>query len=215
MSNPIVSVLIPTNNRIGSLQSSLESLSENIEQRARVEILVRADNDDQQTIKFLEANPKLWSLMIHGDVTGYENLHLIYDELFRMARGQFMFIWQDDALMQTKGWDAKVMEHASMDLYPLYLDPRAVVNDARYNFIFPIVHRAYWHVLNRFSAVPHVNRYVYEVMRTFFPGAYRSIDIDVVQRSLIGNHVRRPWDGAVEKEILVDREKMSKYLETL
>lgn len=229
MSGPIASILVPTRGRVPYLKRSLESLAENIDQKTRAEIIVRCDDDDVETKRFLESNSNLWSMMVHGPRGGgYADLHLMYDDMCRMSRGQFLFMWNDDAMMQTKGWDLEIAKHVSNDDFPLYLDTK-VYNGAEFqHYVLPIVHRSYWQILGRFSASAHNDTYVYEVLQPFFSKLYRPTDILIhhnfnemvatndrtyLEGKLTHPSTKKPWkDNSILVPLQEDRDKIARFL---
>ena len=228
MSTPLVSVLLPTRGRVAHLERSLKSLAETIDQKVRAEIIVRCDDDDLETKRWLEAHSKTWSLLLHGPRgQGYADLHLMYDDMCRMSRGQFLFMWNDDNTMQTTGWDLEIAKHASNDDYPLYLDTTVYNGPEIHHYVLPIVHRSYWHILGRYSASAHNDTYIYEVLHPFFDRVYRPTNI-VVQHhhEMVANNDRtylegkqvhpmtkRPWkDNSILVPLREDREKIARFL---
>lgn len=209
MSQMLVTVLVPTRNRLELLERSLLSLIEKADLRLgqQFEIIVRHDDDDQATRRWLENHPDLWTLFIHGPRgNGYADLHNMYNEMCMLARGQFLFLWNDDALMITPGWDLEISRHN--DGKPCYL--RSAINDGRGrdNHLFPIVHRSWYDACGHFSESPHNDTYVYKAFSAY-PQLFRDTDIVVRHDALQNLHdltsleaqrwwptTKQDWDGA-------------------
>lgn len=108
-----VSVMIPSRGRPDLLAKSIASLLDTAE--GDVEVLVRFDDDDKETAgavphKGSEVVSE-WAGKIKvkfGQRHGYRNLHLYYNELAEIASGDWLLLWNDDAVMNTEGWDAKI-----------------------------------------------------------------------------------------------------------
>jgi hypothetical protein len=71
------------------------------------EILVRMDNDDTSVVPILPPNARV----IWGDrLKGYKTLNLIYTELAAIAKGKWLWIYNDDCYVQGVGWDTCLAE---------------------------------------------------------------------------------------------------------
>jgi len=112
MPDTIISVLLPTRGRKEVLLNSLKSLLDKASNPRRVEILLGIDDDDKEVQDFIKADVAeyLRSLQIECKANvfkplGYENLHTYVNTLAQSATGEWLFFWNDDALMVTEGWD--------------------------------------------------------------------------------------------------------------
>lgn len=102
MSNPIVSVLIPTRGRIQRLNQAIASIVSKTPAE-HFEILLRFDDDDWESKKDLQNWPNTFS--IHGPrLNGYLSLHDYYNELALKAAGDWLAIWNDDATLSESGY---------------------------------------------------------------------------------------------------------------
>ncbi|MCR4301798.1 MAG: glycosyltransferase [Sulfuricaulis sp.] len=105
-----VSVLIPTRHRIERLRTllaSYERTAQGVEQSS--ELVFRADDDDVETLRFLEgrhviAGPRL---------KGYESLPQFFNELAFAASGDTLMLGNDDMVFVTQGWAARILEAAN------------------------------------------------------------------------------------------------------
>ena len=196
----LVSVLVPSRGRVEQLKKSLESLLATCDLALgkQLEIIIRIDNDDRETENFLLSHPQLFTTMIHGHrEKGRADLHHMYNEMCRLARGRFFFMWSDDATMLTPGWDLEIAQHDDGKL--CYL--RSSVDDSRGRdqFLFPIVHRSYYDVLGHFSRSSHNDMYVFSALKSW-PNVFRNTDIVINQRVLSANAevhaaANALWDG--------------------
>ena len=104
----LVSILLPTRGRLESLEKSVKSLIDNAIEPEKVEILMRIDDDDEVSLSNME---KIKNLHTHTQVIvgsrhkGYQSLHTFCNELAEQATGKWLFIWNDDAIMISEGWD--------------------------------------------------------------------------------------------------------------
>lgn len=110
---PIVSILIPTRNRVNKLKASLDSLFKTCYDQSNFEVLCGVDNDDLETIKFLDSytadhsNVKYY-LFEKG---GYKNIYKIHNYLTTQSSGYFLFLYSDDTEMESYNWDLVIKEH--------------------------------------------------------------------------------------------------------
>lgn len=180
----LVTVMVPTRNRVPLLEKSLQSLlnTADLELNKQIEITVRHDDDDEATSRFLMNNPQLWSTVVHGPRgRGYADLHLMYNEMCVLARGRFLFLWNDDAEMLTPGWDLEIARHD--DGKPCYLTSKLVDGRGRDEYLFPIVHRSWYDVTGHFSMSPHNDTYVVAAFKPY-PQLFRPTEISVKHNAL-------------------------------
>jgi len=98
-----ISVLLPSRGRPGPLAESIASLDGNADDPGQVQILIAADPDDEPTWSFPARQPSVtW---IAPGRYGYVRLHEYVNQIARMASGDWLMLWNDDARMLTPGWD--------------------------------------------------------------------------------------------------------------
>jgi glycosyltransferase involved in cell wall biosynthesis len=111
MTDVLISVLLPTRNRVNLVNRSVESLLSKSSDPSRVEILVAYDEDDLVSQEYF--NGSAWESLIgvaHNQVCccplwGYSGLNRYYTTMAKQARGRWFMVWNDDAVMLTEGWD--------------------------------------------------------------------------------------------------------------
>lgn len=148
----MISVLIPTRGRDERLRRTVAVLMDKAEDPSRVEILLRVDEDDPAAY---EPGAIPWRVVRGPRGRGYRDLHLFYDELARVAAGQWLYIYGDDVTMQTPGWD-RIIAGAP---------PRTVLMCGRNEAPgeFPVVHRDLHRALGRFALNAHVDSWWVDV----------------------------------------------------
>ena len=114
----IISVILPTRKRAELLERCITSLMEKADHPSFVEIMVGVDSDDKETIAFV--NDTLPELIKKIGCTckaklfepsGYKNLQDVYfNGLISVSKGEWLFTWCDDGLMESQGWDTKIRE---------------------------------------------------------------------------------------------------------
>jgi hypothetical protein len=103
-----VSVLMNTRKRFSELKESVDSLLSNAKNPESVEIVVRADDDDTDTLGRLNELP-IKTLV--GKRVGYGRAHESFMDMTQQSNGEFLLVWSDDFLMETRHWDAYFQEH--------------------------------------------------------------------------------------------------------
>ena len=104
-----ISVLLATRGRSKMLEKSIDSLMTNISDSENVEIMLGIDNDDQETLDFVQSddfqnkmqdeyNVDVQAVLF--DRLGYKNLHQYMNQLWGQANGEWLLLWNDDAIMQ-------------------------------------------------------------------------------------------------------------------
>jgi hypothetical protein len=104
----VITALLPSRGRSdGPLQESIASLRETATDPTRLEILVAADDDDDATPRACE---QLGVHCIQMKRYGYSALNEYFNRLAELASGEWLMLWNDDARMETAGWDEKLIE---------------------------------------------------------------------------------------------------------
>jgi len=118
MTDTIISVLLPTRGRKETLKNSLVSLLDTANNPKRVELILGIDDDDTEVKEYIQTEiaPYLQKLQVECKAQifkplGYENLHTYVNTLASAATGQWLFFWNDDALMISENWDTEIEKY--------------------------------------------------------------------------------------------------------
>lgn len=102
----MISVLLPSRGRPDLLRSSLYSLRGRASKPDSFEIHVAFDADDPDT-----ASAATFLANMHRTTRfGYAGLHHYFNLLADKAAGDWLYLWNDDAVMLTDGWDDIINE---------------------------------------------------------------------------------------------------------
>jgi hypothetical protein len=109
----LVSVLIPTRKRTSMLARCIQSFELLSAHPDQIELIFRIDNDDIETIKFINEYPFTISTkqIIADRGNGYGDLHLMHNHMTYVAEGKWMFAFNDDIYVASYGWDLQIQEH--------------------------------------------------------------------------------------------------------
>lgn len=178
----MISVLLPTRGRPQSLNRSVGSLRELAAPRV-VEVMVALDPDD------LDSLPAVRSLWLTGPTRawvaperyGYPRLHEYYNELARQASGEWLLLWNDDAVMRTRDWD-KVIEAQKPAVLHLQANHCAGAN------LFPAWPKAWSDALGHVSLSPHVDLWLGQVATA--AGCHVAVPVEVLhdRKDVTGGH---------------------------
>lgn len=147
-----VSFLVPSRDRFSLLHKSLVSLGEH-----DFEFLVCIDDDEPQADLYeelakLDKRVRLFVEPRHG----YRALHEYCNRLARESKGDWLFSWNDDALMETPNWFEIITgyDHSK----PVVLNPYHEVDN-----LFPVLSRTFYELIGHFSLQTHVDSWVQQI----------------------------------------------------
>jgi len=110
-----ISVLLPTRGRAELSFKALTTLWSTADNNKGIEYLIALDDDDQASIDYYESTviPYLEDEGLDYEIHvvprwGYAKLNEYINYLGRQASGEFILFWNDDAIMETKGWDKEI-----------------------------------------------------------------------------------------------------------
>jgi len=159
MSEILTSVILPSRARPEQLRRSIESLKTNA--LYRMEVLVAFDDDDERSIMSFVEDPIEGMSFIVMPRVGYLFLHHYVNRLALMARGRWVFLWNDDCIMESSHWDEILHEKRGEFVF---LNPSSNHdNHPSGACIFPIVPRSYVSTLGHFSRSNHNDTYVEKI----------------------------------------------------
>lgn len=105
----LISILIPTRRRVKLLKECLDSINNKTQDKSLVEILLKIDTDDQETIDFIKQYEPTSSIEIKYIITdrknGYGSLDEHMNHLASLSEAEFLLGLNDDIEMVTDGWE--------------------------------------------------------------------------------------------------------------
>jgi len=150
-----ISVLLPVRARPGPMEQCLRTLIDTANRPGRIEVLIAFDDDDTDTIDYfvdvlapyLDSKGVTYSAMQFKRL-GYLRLNEYLNELANHSTGNWIFFWNDDAVMTTNHWDDIIRQYD--DRFALL---RAETNHEHPYAIFPILPRKWVEITGNIS--PH------------------------------------------------------------
>ena len=154
----IISVLLPTRKRTHLVETSVRSLLANAIEPHNVEIMIAYDGDDEESKQYFGSTQ--WQDFInffgarqqtHETQTwGYQELHRYYNFLASHCHGDWLLIWNDDALMRSSGWDGHIKDN--QDFVGLL---HMTTENYRSKFaLFPLIPRAWIELFGSVGEIP-------------------------------------------------------------
>lgn len=136
-----ISILLSTHKRTDAFSNSVFSLIDLAHDTSTLEFIIGVDNNDtigqnhfETVIRPVLEEKGISFKAIHFEPLGYLGLNRYYNTLAKHANGNWLFVWCDDAIMETKNWD-KVIGDCTGEFKLLKVHTH---NEHPYS-IFPIV----------------------------------------------------------------------------
>lgn len=214
-----ISVLMPTRKRVDPLIASINSLLDNLSSDNDIEILLRFDDDDLDTVgavkKVIDDERVKYFI---GPRYGYPGFYRYINQLASEAKGDWLMLMNDDALMQTKNWDKEVEKY---DGKMVFLDSNT--NHGIFILIFSIVPRKVFDILGHFSLSSQCDTWLYHIGEMLKINVVTPIHIFHDRADLTGHNrdttfEEREYDkdylSAKNKELRAhDAELLKRYIE--
>lgn len=191
-----LSVLLPTRGRTDILRRSLLSLADLADHPEKIEMLLAFDDDDTESSDWCIEHvlPELDDRGVSYDLKqfprlGYIRLNEYVNSLSLSAKGRWMMFWGDDAVMETKGWDTRILE--VQDFHVL----RIPTHNQHPYAIFPIVPKQWIDVLGYMSSHQLSDSTVSQM--GYMLDIVKDIDVQVVHDrfDLTGNNKDETWNN--------------------
>lgn len=169
------------------MKRSIESLRATADDWSNIEVLVRLDLNDPSLKAYAKnkrKGDKRPEMTVVGDGLGYKALHVYYNDLAAIAKGDWLFMWNDDVLMDTNRWDTIIEQYAGQ--FKL-LAPVAVPHG--YQFcIVPVVPRAWFETTGHLSKNAQADSWLELVAREL--GVFSWIPVTVLhdRADITGNN---------------------------
>jgi hypothetical protein len=228
-----VAVLLPTRGRTDALSRSVYSVVDNAIEPDKIQVLLAFDRDDNIGLDYFNSQLKvdlekrnINFVAIIFNRLGYINLHRYYNELAKHADADWMFMWNDDAYMNTHGWD-KVVKKYNGQLRVLKVHTH---NDHPYS-IFPIVPAVWLDLLGYLTGHHMIDAWVSQI--AYMTDLIEIVDINVThdRHDLTGNNADATFKERVTLEgkphdpvdfhhisntqrRMVECEKLAQYMQT-
>lgn len=179
-----IAVLLPTRSRTDALTASVSSIVNLAGDISRIQLIFGFDDDDTVGLNhfktviqpFLDQREVEYEAQAFKSM-GYAGLNRYYNHLAKSASADWLFVWNDDAVMETQGWDS-VIEQYTGEFKLLKVHTH---NDHPYS-IFPIMPRAWYDLMNHLSRHQMIDAELSQL--AFLLDIMQVIDVDVVHNQV-------------------------------
>jgi hypothetical protein len=186
-----IAILLPTRGRTDALDRSLIGLLEKASDLNTIQVLLGLDNDDAVGIEHFQE--KLQSKLDDMGVNytamsfepmGYGRLNEYINELAKQSDADWLFFWNDDAVMESNDWDIEIVKHTGeFKLLAVHTH-----NDHPYS-IFPILPREWLDVTGHLSLHSMTDAWLSQ--NAYCVDIWKRIDVHVLhdRADLTGNNL--------------------------
>lgn len=185
-----IAVLLPTRGRSDALERSVKSLFELADNPGRIQLMLGFDEDDADGLAAFEELLQPWLderginyTAMSFEPLGYTRLNEYVNALALESDADWVFFWNDDAYVETAGWDTVIESHTGeFKLLAVHTH-----NDHPYS-IFPIVPRAWLDHMGHLS--PHQISDAWLSQQAYLLDIWERIPVNVVhdRHDLTGNN---------------------------
>ena len=185
-----IAVLLPTRGRGDALERSVKSLFDLADDPDSIQLMLGFDTDDKEGIGAFQEVVQPW-LDTQGinytamtfEPLGYTRLNEYVNTLASSSDSDWLVFWNDDAYMETQGWDTIIANHTG----EFKLLAFRTHMDHPYS-IFPIAPRAWLDAMGYLS--PHQISDAWLSQQAYMLDIWERIPVDVVhdRHDLTGNN---------------------------
>jgi hypothetical protein len=196
-----IAIILPTRGRTEALTRSLVGLLEKASDLSSIQVLLGLDDDDAIGIEHFQnlLQPKLDDMGVSYtamsfEPIGYGRLNEYINELAKNSSADWLFFWNDDAVMETQGWDLEITKHTGeFKLLAVHTH-----NDHPYS-IFPIVPREWLDLVGHLSLHSMTDAWLSQ--NAYCVDIWERIDVHVLhdRADLTGNNLDATYK---ERELL-------------
>jgi hypothetical protein len=185
-----IAILLATRGRTVALDRSIHSIVDLADDISRVQIMFALDRDDdigqhhfRQHLQPWMASRKVNYTAMLFDPMGYIRLNVYNNKMAERSDARWFVIWNDDAIMQTQGWDTEIMRHDGEFRLLAFHTHR----DHPYS-IFPILPRKWYDLLGYIS--PHQAQDAWLSQQAYMLDIWQRIPVNVLHDrfDLTGNN---------------------------
>lgn len=179
-----IAVLLPTRSRTDALLTSVTSIVNLANNVSHLQLIFGFDDDDEIGLNyfrsviqpFLDTHEVAYEAQAFKSL-GYAGLNHYYNHLSKSTSADWLFVWNDDAVMETQGWDS-VIESYTGQFRLLKVHTH---NDHPYS-IFPIVPKAWYDLMGHLSRHQMIDAELSQI--AFLLDLMQVIDVNVTHNQV-------------------------------
>jgi hypothetical protein len=175
MNPPLCSVLIPTRNRVASLESAIGSWLLTADNPANVEIIVRVHDDDPATLAWAASRDRVRHgapirVLIGDTGDSYGSMGEFNGALAAVSRGLWLCPQADDFRCLTRGWDTMLAARCPDPARTLLMLSSAFPEGR-----LQILSSGFYHAVGHLGLTEHTDTYMFTLAD--LAGIHQTIDI--------------------------------------
>jgi|LakMenEpi03Aug12_release.lakeMendotaPanAssembly.Ray.scaffolds.fasta_scaffold66348_3 hypothetical protein len=143
-----ISIQIPTRQRSHHMINVINNILDKVSDPNNIEILLRMDDDDMDSVNIIKNTfPQhighLIKILVGNRGGGYYDLPKFHYELSEQSAGEWIFLYNDDVIMDTKNFDLFILENHNQKIILQSIGENGGSHGgiAGGNWFFPIIHR--------------------------------------------------------------------------
>jgi len=205
MPNHFITILLPTRKRTAMVEKSITTVLELATDPTRIHIAVAYDSDDAESKTYFTSNE--WKLLVENtgatqevheiNRLGWTALHEYYNFLATNIDSEWYLIWNDDAFMQTQGWDQEIFNNRDYNSL-ISMESNGKLPDST---LFPCVPKQWVDTFNMIGMNP-VDQWIQDI--TYEIGCYNRIGAKIF-------HDHFQFTGNNDDEVYQETSKNKKF----
>lgn len=164
---PLVSVLIPSRGRPKSLLEAIDSLYSLAKNTNLIELILKLDSDDKETISVVTSLPLPIKTIISPRGNGYWDMHHWVNDMCAISKGDWLYLFNDDARMTTQDWDQLLLRVQIANAFPGVEDVCLLVSPTIYHpnsHEFMFLRHTTYKILGHWSLSPQNDSWIHAVL---------------------------------------------------
>lgn len=214
-----ISIMCPSRQRSKALEENIKILLSLAKNPEFIDIVVRIDDDDPEINEYKNI-PGI--KLIIGPAFGYRGLHIYYNDCAKASvADSWLFMWNDDVLMETKNWDTLIHKY---DNQFICLAPQSFPHKKEFTIV-PIIPKKWIDIIGYLSLNAQSDAWLEDIARKL--NIFKWININVLHNraDITGENNDETFHSRnyqtnefyssgckVQREL--DAEMLSKYLNT-
>jgi hypothetical protein len=187
----VISVLLPSRGRSRSLLATVKGLLGLAADPGDVEVLIAADPDDDGTLDLardgqLPGQVRIW---VAPERFGYKRINDYFNTLAEMAKGEWLMLWNDDAIMLTPRWDEVICGESPGVLWP-------AADYATNHNTFPVWPAAWTRHIGHVSLDQSTDMWVHDI--SMATGTSRRIPVSIHHEHRCGDQTAADRDAVAD-----------------
>jgi len=188
-----ISVILPTRGRINALITAIHSMLDNFSNENDIEILLRFDDDDLDTVESVKKQINDQRVKFHiGYKHGYAKAYHYVNELAAKSTGEWIMFMSDDSIMKTKNWDKEIEKYNGRMVF---------LDTIKQNMQYPIIPRKVFEILGHISLSTHCDTWIYDIGKMLKIITPTSIDILHDRANITGNNRDATFESSQKQQM--------------